>query len=351
MIPVYTDLFYCDFGPSPSYARQGKERYRLTDPHINDHRRLQTDRQPIQHLWCFAHLAHASAGCVVRQRWWVALMVAFDILAISFQWVLHVVSVSKKDDGTPMTKTFSEFKYELRGLCYVKWGILNSYGHSLNKQCMFDSLLIVPVKSPFQAVWRGPLYKPVEDANIVFYFQSKHLDRCWYVDAWSFVCIYTCKLSSFWLILPHFPSCGHRPLTGISIIGPLAIREMKSEQSYPIWAVIPLSFCLCVVPPYALAGMALSGLVSSATIVTTFTVLTIVAIVMMIASSLFIVLFIMKKQTDQHPSYAIDVVVELKVSSDVRIVRISVVPLPSPLPTRTYAYTWKTHMKIKHQKH
>jgi len=51
-----------------------------------------------------------SAGYIVRHRWWVGLMVAFDILAVVFQWVMHVVSVSDKDDKTLMSKTYFQLK-------------------------------------------------------------------------------------------------------------------------------------------------------------------------------------------------------------------------------------------------
>ena len=51
-----------------------------------------------------------SAGDAVRHRSWIGAMVALDVLAIVFQWVLYVVSVYGKDDGSPITKTFSNFK-------------------------------------------------------------------------------------------------------------------------------------------------------------------------------------------------------------------------------------------------
>ena len=60
-------------------------------------------------VW-FSLLVPISAGYIVRHRWWVGLMVAFDILAVVFQWVMHVVSVSDKDDKTLMSKTYFQLK-------------------------------------------------------------------------------------------------------------------------------------------------------------------------------------------------------------------------------------------------
>ena len=100
---------------------------------------------------------------------------------------------------------------------------------------------------------------------------------------------------------------------GTTVIGPLALWEKKREKCFPLWVVCLVSLCVSLGPPYALLGLLLSGVASSGVILVVFAAKIALAIVIMIAFLLRLLLHIKEKPRDQHPPYAFDVVVELKV--------------------------------------